>query len=67
MESGDCWQNVLTLAIRLLRPQGNSMEGNKKIWLMFICNICTMTYIEPIGVMPHKKLHGEGPLEILFF
>lgn len=30
MESEDCWQNVLTLAIRPLSPQGKSMEGNKK-------------------------------------
>ena len=30
MESGDCWQNELTLAIRPVSPQGDPMEGNIK-------------------------------------
>ena len=30
MESGDCWRNELTLAIRPLSPEGDTMEGSIK-------------------------------------
>lgn len=31
MESGDCWRNELTLAIRPLSPEGDTMEGSKNL------------------------------------
>lgn len=45
----------------LLEPlslQGDSVAGKKKTWLMFICKICSVTYIGPEGVTLPKKLNG---------